>query len=199
MPGRFRRGSDGIFAFRDGTFEGGETNAGMISAGRTGLNVGQEATFGGKISNSGQISAGLEGIFFSRIGAFANSTAGGIVNGGTITAGQTGINVFAASTFQGGIDNGGTIKAPNGIRVDSVTVFGTASASAGGGITNSGVISGGGTGIQLFLISTFFGRGQEQRDNLSGGEWHSPQQLRGFWQYQCGQRDCQQRQDSDAG
>ena len=129
----------------------------MISAGPFGIIVGQDTIFGGRISNSGRISAGLAGIIFSRITAFASSTAGGIVNGGTITAGETGIDVFAAPTFQGGIDNGGTIKAPNGIRLDSVTVFGNASASAGGGITNSGVISGGGSGIALKMVSTFLG------------------------------------------
>ena len=145
--GTISAGKSGIVAFRDGTFEGGVTNAGMISAGPFGIIVGQDTIFGGRISNSGRISAGLAGIIFSRITAFASSTAGGIVNGGTITAGETGINVFAAPTFQGGIDNGGTIKAPNGIRLDSVTAFGNASASAGGGITNSGVISGGGSGI----------------------------------------------------
>ena len=57
--GKISAGKSGIAAFRDGTFEGGVTNAGTISAGPFGIIVGQDTIFGGRISNSGRISAGI--------------------------------------------------------------------------------------------------------------------------------------------
>jgi len=133
-----------------------------ITAGR-GIGVSSVSVFGnsvsGGITNAGNITAKARtgaGIFATGVSTFI----GNVSNSGTITAnGASGIGIFLrqVATFQGAVSNSGTISAHFiGIGVSSATVFG--SASAGGGITNSGVISvSNGTGISVQHVSTFYG------------------------------------------
>ena len=155
------------------TFAGGISNSGTISAGLDGIFVGGAAapsgaaiitaisTFSGGITNStsGSITAGNIGIM---VGRTANAGAsvtfstfsGGISNGGTISAGNIGIDVNDVSTFLGGVSNSGTISAGGaGIAINNVAQFGSAT-SAGGGISNSGIITGG-AGIVIQAGVTF--------------------------------------------
>ena len=76
-----------------------------------------------------------------------------------MSATEWGIEVFQLySSFSGGINNNGkiTTKFQDGIILSGVAVFGDP--TAGGGITNSGVISGGGSGVFIDqAYSRFFG------------------------------------------
>ncbi|MGB7035301.1 MAG: hypothetical protein WBD71_07220 [Xanthobacteraceae bacterium] len=159
-------GHTGIDVNSISTFSGGISNSGTISASSSrGIYVGSVAQFGsgsvgGGISNSGTISSGGNGINLvndtSFLGGISNSGTiylhaittffGGITNSGTLTAahGSAAISVGGVTTFLGAINNSGTIIAPlgNGVFVSNVSQFG--STSAGGGITNSGTISGAG-------------------------------------------------------
>ena len=65
--------------------------------------------------------------------------SGAIVNRGTISALNTGVLVGHVDTVLGSVSNSGKIVAAVGIAVKSGLVFGTA--SAGGGINNSGTIT----------------------------------------------------------
>ena len=85
---------------------------------------------------------------------------GGIANSATtavISGGNRGIRIENVSSFLGGISNAGLISGveTDGINVYSVALFG--SSSAGGGITNTGTINGGGSGIFIGFVSTFVG------------------------------------------
>jgi autotransporter passenger strand-loop-strand repeat protein len=144
-------------------------------------------SFTGGISNSGKLTALGEGIFVSSVAVFGNSSSGGgITNSGTISAGHSGIRVgLVFTSFSGGISNAssGKIVSTSGIGIfvgTSIGVFGNSSAGGGitnsgtisahqsgillqnfaifaGGITNSGVISAHGTGIKITGVSTLFG------------------------------------------
>ena len=134
------------------TFMGGISNGGTISAAGGQAIVVEGFTFLGGVTNSGLLSAGSQAI---RIESNANFV-GGITNSGTILAGF-GIGVGFNSTVQGGITNTGTISAfSSGIFVTNAVVFG--STSAGGGITNMGLISAGFTAaVLVHEVSTFTG------------------------------------------
>ncbi|WP_294534478.1 hypothetical protein, partial [uncultured Rhodoblastus sp.] len=138
------------------TFTGGISNAGAISGGYGVFvygNPSDVSIFSGGINNSGTISAGHTGIGVEYVANFA----GGIGNSGTISAtARDGILVRGVTTFAGGISNGGKISASYGISVSSVSQFG--SSSAGGGITNTGTISAGLTGIVIsYYVANFAG------------------------------------------
>jgi len=80
---------------------------------------------------------------------------GGISNSGVISAAGTAINVFSVTTFMGGITNSVSISGGRGIGVGTIAMFGSSSAS--GGIANSGTITAGTTGINVYNIQTFMG------------------------------------------
>jgi len=165
--GRIVGSSAGIAVGFASTFSGGISNNGTITAGfGNGIEVFAVETFTGGISNSGAISAaGFSKKGNDAIAVFAFSVFdGGIANSGTVSGG--GIIVAGGDTFLGGISNSGAITAAGfggggkakggpGIVVSSVNVFG--SASAGGGITNSGTILAPRTGVLVEFVSTFFG------------------------------------------
>ena len=140
-------------------FGGGISNAGTITGGEFGVYVDGTGTFSGGITNSGQISGGGGGIQILNDGTFL----GGITNSGQISgAGFAGIQIENDGTFLGGIVNsaGGTISssAPGGkgILITNVAVFG--SSSAGGGITNAGLISSSDAiAILVYTVTTFVG------------------------------------------
>jgi uncharacterized protein with beta-barrel porin domain len=164
---------NGIEVYNGTTFSGGISNAGTISAVEDGIRVLGQTTFLGGISNSGTISAGSNGIQLTNITRFGSaSIGGGITNTGTISAANsTGLYIQGVGTFDGGIGNAGagTISGGyNGIQLATITQFG--SASIGGGISNSGMISGGiNAGIQL-SGGTFFG-GISNSGMISGGKY----------------------------
>jgi hypothetical protein len=142
------------------TFTAGISNSGTISVLNWGIRVQSVGSFGadsvgGGIANSGTISVQGTDILLQHVGRFA----GGITNSGTLTATEWGIEVFDLySTFSGGINNSGKItsKSRAGIILSAVAVFGDP--TAGGGITNSGVISGGWCGVFIDQpYSRFFG------------------------------------------
>jgi hypothetical protein len=144
------------------TFAGGISNSksATISALEWGIRLQSVGSFGadsvgGGIANSGTISVQGTDILLQHVGRFA----GGITNSGTLTATEWGIEVFDLySTFSGGISNSGKItsKSRAGIILSAVAVFGDP--TAGGGISNSGVISGGWWGIFIDQpYSRFFG------------------------------------------
>ena len=89
------------------------------------------SNFAGGISNTGTISGGQAGILLS-----AATFAGGIDNRGAIFAGFQGLAVGGLG-FAGGISNGGTIVSTNTGILVALPVF-------SGGINNTGTISGGG-------------------------------------------------------
>jgi len=84
-------------------FYGGITNRGKLVGGGAGIALSFVQTFAGAISNTGTISAG-DGISFQLATVFGSSTAGGIVNGGTMLASNTGVLV-KTPTFFGSIIN----------------------------------------------------------------------------------------------
>jgi uncharacterized protein with beta-barrel porin domain len=137
------------------TFTGNIVNSGTISASvQRAVWIDNVSTFIGSVGNSGTISAGINGIQVTSISDFSGS----ISNGGTISAADRGIYVAAVSTFSGAISNvnGGTISASlQGIWATNIAVFGNA--SAGGGISNGGVISAGAGGVFVHVVSTFSG------------------------------------------
>ena len=142
-------------------FSGGVGNTGVISATEDGIVVGAKhaaslnviSTFSGGISNGGTISAGSTGILTVNVVTFAS----GIKNTGKIVAGNSAIAVAGISTFGGGVTNNGQISAGFGIEVTNVVQFGN-TASAGGGIANTGTIAAKSTGILLIRnVSTFAG------------------------------------------
>ena len=118
--------SDGIVVRGVGTFLGGLSNRGSISAGHIGIEFGKSTT--------------------SAFGVA--SVVGSIVNSGSITA-KTGIALFA-STISGAILDSGSIKATShGILIErasevlsSKTAIDIAGPTFTGGISNSGVVSG---------------------------------------------------------
>jgi outer membrane autotransporter protein len=175
----------GIGITNGGTFSGGVSNAGTISAsvsvtglGRAtayGINVNGVTSFAGGISNSGTISAVASaasgsafatGISVSGVSAFA----GGISNSGTISAHSSGISstipvgiavgtflgANIVSTFAGGISNSGTITAAGSVfGGEGISVNGVSIFS--GGISNSGMITARSSGIFVGNVANFSG------------------------------------------
>jgi hypothetical protein len=137
-----------------GTFSGGISNSGAISADVYGIKEDGYATFQGGIVNQtgGTISAGA-GILVES----ATSFDGGITNSGAITATAVGIALGGVSTFTGDVSNSGTISvaasgpfgSPTGISVGDVGDF-------AGDIANSGSISAG-VGISVGSNVNFTG------------------------------------------
>jgi uncharacterized protein with beta-barrel porin domain len=134
------------------TFLGGITNSGTISGGNGAIVVNVVTSFLGGINNSGLLEApSHSGIVVSNASVVGTTSAGGgIVNGGTISAG-TGIVLNTVATFLGGITNAGTISGGN------VGIFTTALTTLAGGITNSGTISASMRGIFTVDALTFAG------------------------------------------
>jgi len=131
-----------------GTFSGGVTNSGTISARIDGVKVEDYASFqGGIVNQSGaSIAAGADGILASGISTFD----GGITNGGTITGSGAGIVVAEVTTFIGDVSNSGTISVAaanpfshaTGISVADVGDFDGAIVNSGGITANVGIFVG---------------------------------------------------------
>jgi uncharacterized protein with beta-barrel porin domain len=177
------------------SFTGSITNEGKISP--SGIAF-QNGTITGKINSAGVVNGGISLDATSKITATQSSIeitgtsfTGGISNAGTLSAGKYGIDAYLPTphanplfTFSGGITNSGTItvssSSGDGIYFRYVpSVFGgisnsgaitsgggginvyTAaqfgSTSAGGGITNSGTISARTAGIEAYNVTTFSG------------------------------------------
>ena len=170
-----------------GTFSGGIVNSGKISAATTGLGIVDVATVMGGIVNNGTIVGSTCGIFISSAGV----VSGGIAIGsqGVISAGHFGILIQNASTFAGGIVNRGKISATsNGaIIVTDVAILGNT--SPGGGITNSGTISGAGGIIVQFATAVYRRRCQRRHD------FHDRHRDRLCFRRQCAGRHRQQWED----
>jgi hypothetical protein len=146
-------GDVGISVFSNSSVGGDITNSGDIHSTNDGIEVtdGSEVTGAIRNESGGTISAGQEGIELS--GATVQQ---GIVNAGSITAAEDGILIDSAATLNGGIDTSGTISAQggDGIRIDQAS-------TVSGGISNSGSITAsGGTvdepsdGIEVSGLST---------------------------------------------
>lgn len=134
---------------------GSITNNGTIS--NTGLGISLDsASFTGSITNNagGQISS----TGFNAIQLTNSSMIGGITNnaGGTINASNNGI-IFHHTAMSGVIDNSGTITAIGGaIHLNAATGGGVLGSTIGG-ISNSGTIHGGSSGINIATNSTVSG------------------------------------------
>jgi autotransporter passenger strand-loop-strand repeat protein len=147
----------------EGTFAGGVTNAGVISAGATGVDIFQIGMLSGGIVNSGTIAGKLG------IGVFTATVAGGIVDSGSIKATEAGISIdglsevlssktaidIAGPTFTGGIFNTGVVSGSAGIEIKSahaVSIF------DGGTIIGTGgtAIEFAGSGNTLTLGAGYF-------------------------------------------
>ena len=186
--------NDGVLVSAVAAFAGGVSNSGTIIGAAYGIVVSEVSAFTGGVTNSGKISAGGESgaIFVNNVSSFS----GGIVNAanGLISALTSGIGVANVSTFTGGIINKGTISggeerhlcrwrchfpgrhqqqwqdhcglsSGDGILVSQINVFGNS--SAGGGITNTGVISAHGTGV--FIGGQAGSGGSVTLEMFSGG------------------------------
>jgi Hint domain len=145
-------------SFGSGTFSGGISNSGTITAAAYGVKVEDSATFlGGIVNESGAtISAGRDGIIAGEITSFD----GGITNSGSIAASDAGIGLSDVATFTGNVSNSGTISvgpAPGsppgsngtGIAVGDVSDF-------AGDVANSGGITAG-VGIAIGSNVNFSG------------------------------------------
>jgi hypothetical protein len=114
------------------------------------------SNFTGGISNTGTISGGQAGILLS-----AATFAGGIDNSGAIFAGSAGLAV-GGLRFAGGIRNGGTIVSTNTGILVALSVF-------SGGINNTGTISGAGPAGIFLGGKTFSGGITNTGDILATG------------------------------
>ncbi len=148
-------GGTGVLLQQVKTFAGGITNSGTISAGgHVGISINSVSTFSGGISNGGTISGGNDAILVHNVSTFT----GGISNSGALSGGPTDVNVRNVSTFAGGIvnANSGVITGRWAIGVTTAVSFGTN--SAGGGIVNSGTLVATANGaIFVERVSTFLG------------------------------------------
>ena len=147
-------GAVGIQMF-DSTISGTIIDNGTIVATEHGIAVVSGAiTSGIDVGSQGKIVASTSdgvGILVE----FATVFAGGVTNGGTITAGNIGVQISGGSTFLGGVSNisGGTISASggeDGISLASIQVF-------SGGVSNDGVVAARATGIAISDDRSFFG------------------------------------------
>jgi uncharacterized protein with beta-barrel porin domain len=182
--GTIKANQGGILVEGGSTVSAGVINSGTISAGN--LNVGifvtGPGTFTGGISNVGSIS-GAVGIGVSNLAQFGSGSGanpGGITNSGTIAARFAGIEVIGIGTFAANVSNAGVISVSGangaGIAVNFVTQFGSASNSVAGGITNTGTIAAGATGILIgnfnaggAVIDTFYGGVINQQSIAASG------------------------------
>ena len=134
----------GIGLFGMSTFTGDVVNAagGKISArSASGIEIDGNGTVSGGVTNAGLISAG--GFNAPGIRVLSDtSVAGDIVNAsGGIVSAYVGVWIAHTPTFAGGVSNGGTISASDvGIQFSTVAFAGGASAS--GGIVNTGTMLG---------------------------------------------------------
>ena len=126
-----------------------------ISGGATAITI-AGPTFTGGITNAGMV-LGANGDYGIRVNG-TTSFAGNISNSGTVSGPVGAVVITGVSTFAGGIDNAGLLAAGAGgfddIKVTNVGAFGTT--SAGGGIVNSGTITGS-NGIVVSTVNTFLG------------------------------------------
>ena len=126
-----------------------------ISGGATAIAI-TGPTFTGGISNAGVV-LGANGDYGIRING-TTSFAGNISNSGTVSGPVGAVVITAVSTFAGGIDNTGLLAAGAGgfdaIKVTGAGTFGVS--STGGGIVNSGTLSGS-NGIAIGNVTTFQG------------------------------------------
>ena len=113
-------------------------------------------TFTGGITNAGMV-LGANGDYGIRVNGTTSFT-GNISNSGTVSGPVGAVVITSVSTFSGGIDNTGLLASGaggyDGIKVTNVGVFGTT--SAGGGIVNSGTITGS-NGIIAGFVTSFVG------------------------------------------
>jgi uncharacterized protein YhjY with autotransporter beta-barrel domain len=142
-----------------GTFTGGVTNAGTLTATvQTGISLGLLTTFSGGITNHGTIMSAVNGISVFN-GVPVGGFSGGIVNTGTIAAASsgvgTGIIVSRLSLFTGGITNEGAITGNNGISAGAPSPNGVSTFV--GGITNNGSVTASSIGIRLVNVPNFIG------------------------------------------
>ena len=173
----------GISVELGSTFSGGITNSGVITgrnaghqnATLDGIQVGGISQFSGGIANSsGALIYANTGILLrgngTGNGRFPFATfAGGIVNSGTISANNVGVEIGSVQTFTGGISNSGTISAGVvGLYIGTtatlipgvtagVTAGGSGMSTFAGGVSNVGTIQGGLGGILINGIPTFTG------------------------------------------
>ena len=144
-----------VAVFGSSSAGGGITNAGSISSSnQTAILINTVSTFVGNVSNSGTISGAFGGVIIESVSTFL----GNISNSGTVTGPIGAVLITTVSTFSGGIDNTGLLAAAaggyDGIKVTNVGVFGTT--STGGGIVNSGTLTGS-NGIVVSTVATFLG------------------------------------------
>ncbi len=144
-----------VAVFGSSSAGGGITNAGSISSSnQTAILINTVSTFVGNVSNSGTISGAFGGVIIESVPTFL----GNISNSGTISGAFGGVIVTTVSTFAAGISNSGLIAAASGgfeaIKVTGVGTFGVN--SAGGGIVNSGTLTGS-NGIFVGNVGTLLG------------------------------------------
>jgi hypothetical protein len=130
--------SDAIVAL-NATVAGSIINSGTInSTSNNAIGISSNASVTQIINNSNAlISANLTGI---AVGALGTIT-GGISNSGTIHGNEAGINVGSASIVTDNLSNSGTISGLTGIKVGFNSAIGS--------LTNSGTISGSGSGMGM--------------------------------------------------
>lgn len=171
---------------RDSTINGNIFNSGTIaSTVGTGISL-VASTLNGNILNSGSIIAGSvdEGITISsntniqgnilNSGLIRSDNGNGIImrdstingdisNSGVISAHDFGIEIFNTFTIQGDIANSGTITSASqdGLRIHNGSLI-------TGGVSNSGLISGGMNGISIFSATTING-GISNSGSVHGG------------------------------
>jgi uncharacterized protein with beta-barrel porin domain len=149
-------GASGIEVNSVKTFTGGIVNTGSIAAQTHALSVASVSTFAGGISNNGTLTATNSVILVSSVAVFGTIPTGGITNSGTITGGggvAADINVLNVGAFDGGIVNGGSIGGGRtGISVSTVSSFAGGITNTAGGTISAGVF-----GIALSSVSTFTG------------------------------------------
>ena len=145
--------SDGIVVRGVGTFLGGVSNRGSISARHIGIEFGKSTTNAFGVS----------------------SVVGSIVNSGTITA-KTGIALYASTITSAIIDSGSIKATSHGILIEraseilsSKTAIDIAGPTFTGGISNSGVISGS-AGIEIKSAHpvSIFDAGRHRRHRRHG-------------------------------
>jgi hypothetical protein len=149
-------GVSSVAQFINSNVGGGITNSGTISA-AIDIAVNGGETFQGGIDNTGKlVSITPDGYVIDVSGP--SSFSGDITNSGEITGGgRGGIFVGYVASFSGNVVNAGpgTISDdPYGIVIFDDTQFGIA---AGGGVTNSGAITGANIGIEAAYDTAFTG------------------------------------------
>jgi uncharacterized protein with beta-barrel porin domain len=164
--GQITASKTGIIVTNNATVSGGIVNGGVISAGGSGILVTAVSTFAGGVTNSGTITAGLLGIDLKGTNVVSiPDISGNLVNSGAIISVRTGMAVSFVSTFTGDVVNAGTIRAGDtGMFVASVSTF-------IGGMTNSGtIVSTHESGMYAFGVSVFSG-GMTNSGTISAANW----------------------------